>query len=306
MMRILILHYFIIILNAICSSKIPKSIANIQISKTITNYALALTALTTSLIDPHSTQASTLQSAYVFASSTSDDPWYNPYNQRIYDTTRKSYLPTHPDLYLIKELGNRNIIVVGEVHSNPCHHRVEFEIIRTLQNNNSKKSRNNNNLAIGMETFYRQHQSILDDFIFNHKNFERLKKESNWDSTWGYDLNYYSKILRYASEHSIRIIGLNIPQPIAHFVSKQGLSNLPSNILKYLPEIDTSDIRHRRQFQDIITSAGKASGQGKLIFFTYYCYCDSNVNMVIILTLLLCLCVCRSLAVRQDVYEPVI
>ena len=269
-MRILILHYFIIILNVICSSKIPKSIANNQISKTITNYALALTTITSSLAlssrSSQASQASNLQSAYVFASSASDDPWYNPYNQRIYDTTRKSYLPTHPDLYLVKELGNRNIIVVGEVHSNPCHHRVEFEIIRTLQNNNSKNSRNNkNNLAIGMETFYRQHQSILDDFIFNHKNFERLKKESNWDSTWGYDLNYYSKILRYASEHSIRIIGLNVPQPIAHFVSKQGLSNLPSNILKYLPEIDTSDIRHRKQFQDIITSAGKASGEIKLI-----------------------------------------
>ena len=299
------LHYFIIILNVICSTKIPKSIANNQISKTITNYALALTAITSSLIKPQSSQAfqaSNLQSAYIFASSTDDPMWYNPYNQRIYDTTKKSYLPTHPDLYLMKELGNRNIIVVGEVHSNPCHHRVEFEIIRTLQNNNSKKSRNNkNNLAIGMETFYRQHQSILDDFIFNHKNFERLKKESNWDSTWGYDLNYYSKILRYASEHSIRIIGLNIPQPIAHFVSKQGLSNLPSNILKFLPEIDTSDIRHRRQFQDIITSAGKASGEIKLISSLYYCYCDSKCIMVIILTLLFS--VCRSLAVRQDIYE---
>ena len=290
MMKLLFLQYFINILTTICSSKIPKSVANNQISKTITSYALALTALTTNLIHPLSSQASNLQSAYIFATNTDDPLWYNPYNQRIYDTTRKSYLPTHPDLYLIKELGNRNIIVVGEVHSNPCHHRVEFEIIRTLQNNNSKKSQNNNNLAIGMETFYRQHQGILDDFVFNHKNFERLKKESNWDSTWGYDLNYYSKILRYASEHSIRIVGLNIPQPIAHFVSKQGLSNLPSNILKYLPEIDTSDIRHRRQFQDIITSAGKASGKKRLIFSLYYCHCYGNTDNVIILTLcLLCM-----------------
>ena len=48
--------------------------------------------------------------------------WYNPVNERIYDTTRKSFMPAHSEI-LIKELKDRRIITIGEVHSNPCHHR---------------------------------------------------------------------------------------------------------------------------------------------------------------------------------------
>jgi hypothetical protein len=173
--------------------------------------------------------------------ASNDDSWYNPSNQRIFDTIKNSYLPSHPEVYLNKELGSRNIIVIGEVHSNPCHHRVEFDIIKTLVN--SKKSAISP-VVIGMEAFYRQHQHYLDDFVFNHKNFDKLKKETKWDETWGYDLNYYSKILRYASEHNIRVIGLNLPYQIAHYVSQTGLANVAPKIKKFLPEVDLSKYKN--------------------------------------------------------------
>lgn len=219
-------------------------------------------------------------------SSIKNNLWYNPYNQRIFDTQRGSFLPSHPERYLGDELGLRNIIVIGEIHSNPCHHRVEFEIIKTLASlpaSSNKKidpiyislsdttnSNNinipaitrsvvNSNLAIGMEAFYRQHQSALDDFIFSHKNFELLQNQTDWKSTWGYDLNYYSKILRYASENNIRLIGLNVPQPVVHYVSKMGLQSVPEAIKKYLPSVDTLDLAHRQQFDGEMEAAGMPS-----------------------------------------------
>jgi uncharacterized iron-regulated protein len=172
--------------------------------------------------------------APVFAA---DGPWYNPYNQRIFDTRRNSYLPSHPENYLKKVLGDNKVIVIGEVHSNPCHHRVEFDIIRTLATTVTTPR----SIAVGMEAFYRQHQAALDEFVFEHKNFERLKKETAWDETWGYDLNYYSKILRYASANEIRLVGLNIPHPIVRFVSSRGLARIPDNVGKLLPEVDLSE-----------------------------------------------------------------
>ena len=83
------------------------------------------------------------------------DKFYNPANERIFDTARGSFLPAKPELYLSKSidrLGGSKIITIGEVHSNPCHHKLEFDIIRTLGD------RNEGNLAIGLECFYRQHQ----------------------------------------------------------------------------------------------------------------------------------------------------
>ena len=150
------------------------------------------------------------------------DAWYNPANERIFDTARGSFLPPKPELYLSKDrLGGSKIITIGEVHSNPCHHKLEFDIIRTLGDRNEGK------IAIGLECFYRQHQvdtipnnyspenadnltpaispsnpyqAPLDRFIFEHKDFATLKRETNWDQNWGYDLNYYAKV---KSQHSI-------------------------------------------------------------------------------------------------------
>lgn len=51
--------------------------------------------------------------------SNDESLWYNPSNQRIFDTLHKSYVPPKPDIYLRKELDGRKVIIIGEVHSNP-------------------------------------------------------------------------------------------------------------------------------------------------------------------------------------------
>ena len=79
---------------------------------------------------------------------------YNPRNERIYNTKKKSFVPAHPEDYLSKELGGSNVVVIGEVHSNRCHHHAEFEMVRALH----QRSKEGLGMAIGLECFYRQHQ----------------------------------------------------------------------------------------------------------------------------------------------------
>jgi len=40
--------------------------------------------------------------------------WYNPTNERVFDTLAKSYIPANPYL-LQKELKGRNIITIGDI-----------------------------------------------------------------------------------------------------------------------------------------------------------------------------------------------
>ena len=42
-----------------------------------------------------------------------EEQWYNPNNERIFDTSRKSYMPPHPELYLPSKMGSRNVITIG-------------------------------------------------------------------------------------------------------------------------------------------------------------------------------------------------
>jgi uncharacterized iron-regulated protein len=177
--------------------------------------------------------------------------WYNPINERIFDTLKNSYIPAHPEI-LQKELKGRNIITIGEVHNNPCHHRLEFEVIKSLSNTVQPS-----NLAIGLECFYRVHQNALDRFIFQHKDFALLKKETNWQETWGYDLNMYAKIFQFACVNSIRIIGLNVPYEIAHMTSQLGYANLPNRLKEVLPDVDLNVQKHKDQFYALIGGHGE-------------------------------------------------
>eukprot|EP01039_Chlorochromonas_danica_P011223 gene11223-12520_t len=171
-----------------------------------------------------------------------EEPWYNPDYERIYDTRIKSFLPPKPQRYLLKAIQDRNIIAIGEIHSNPCHHRLELEVVQCLAQ--ARPGR----VAIGLECFYRQHQRALDHFIYHHKDFSLLKEETSWDFNWGYDLSQYAKLFRFAALHKIRLVGLNVPIQVAHLVSQQGLEGLPQELRAILPKIDLTVTDHKIRF----------------------------------------------------------
>lgn len=135
----------------------------------------------------------------IVAAEMSPPAWYNPDNERIFDTFHKSYVPARPELYLSNErLEGRKIFTIGETHTNPICHKLELDIIRPLAMNSIK---NGGKMAIGLECFHRQHQLALDRFIYIHHNLGRLKRDTDWDNSWGYDLNYYAKIFNFARLH---------------------------------------------------------------------------------------------------------
>jgi uncharacterized iron-regulated protein len=189
-------------------------------------------------------------------SSGVDIQWYNPINERIYDVNKKSFMPvTHLDV-LEKELLGRNVVSIGEVHSNPCHHRVEFDVVKALS-----RGREPGSMCIGLECFYRQHQQALDAYVFRHKDFGILKSQTRWDSTWGYDLNQYAKIFNFACQKGIRLIGLNVPYPVVKLVGSYGLMNMPNELKSLLPTIDLTNRAHKSQFLRLIGAHGDAMNE---------------------------------------------
>ena len=182
------------------------------------------------------------------------EAWYNPENQRIFDTQHKSYLPARPELYLSQDrLEGKRIITIGETHTNPLNHRLELDVIRALAINNVQGGQK---MAIGLECFFRQHQGALDRFVFSHHDLATLKRETDWDKSWGYDLNYYAKIFNYASTHGIRLIGLNIPYQVAQLVGEVGLDNVPLQLKRVLPTVDLNVVKHKEQFEAAIGAFG--------------------------------------------------
>jgi uncharacterized iron-regulated protein len=196
------------------------------------------------------------------------EAWYNPDNERIFDTFHKSYLPPRPELYLSRErLEGKKIITIGETHTNPLCHKLELDVIRALAITSAK---NGDKMAIGLECFFRQHQGALDRFVFVHHDLAILKRETDWDKSWGYDLNFYAKIFNFASINGIRLIGLNVPTQVAALVGQVGLSNIPSKLKSLLPAVDLDVVKHKEQFEAAIGAFGGHGSMSEEAFSHMY------------------------------------
>lgn len=76
--------------------------------------------------------------------------------ERIFDTSRRSYLPADPTRLILPDGGfTGRVVCAGEMHTHPLHHRMQFEVIKALSGV-TKATREP--LAIGLEMFYRQQQ----------------------------------------------------------------------------------------------------------------------------------------------------
>lgn len=89
-----------------------------------------------------------------FLTPPSGSPSYDIMRERIFDTRKKSFMPADPDR-LISPRFDAKFICLGEMHSHPLHHRMQFNIMKATH----KLTRSfGETLAIGLEMFYRQHQ----------------------------------------------------------------------------------------------------------------------------------------------------
>ena len=147
----------------------------------------------------------------------------------------------------IDRLKQNNVIYLGENHDNLQHHVQQLELIQQLQQTDS-------NLAIGMEMFQRPFQPIIDRYINQEISEDELRKQSEYDTRWGYDWSFYAPILRYARAKQIQAIALNTPEEITYKVAETGINSLEGSDFRYIPplaEIDLSNDEYRQATAEI-------------------------------------------------------
>jgi uncharacterized iron-regulated protein len=161
---------------------------------------------------------------------------------------------------IIDRISDKEIIYVGESHDRFEHHRVQFEVIRTLYRNNRK-------IAIGMEMFQKPFQDVLDDYILGTIDEKEFLKKSEYFKRWNFDYNLYRDILHYARAKAIPVIALNLDRDIVSTVAQNGIQALSKEERRQLPEhIDLSDKEYRRRLKVFFEQHGQ-SAQRNFDFF---------------------------------------
>lgn len=165
---------------------------------------------------------------------------------------------------LAEAFDGARIIYVGEVHSNRESHELELQVLKEFY------KRSNGNLAIGMEMFKRPHQEILDKWTAAEISEKDLLYSTDWDYEWGYDYDHYKEIMDFIRDNKIPVVALNITKEFGKEIRKKGIEGLSEEERKTLPEIDTTDVYHRKYLERILKSHGHGNIDKSDIFEKFY------------------------------------
>jgi len=146
---------------------------------------------------------------------------------------------------IIPALADKRVVFVGEIHNRYEHHLTQLEIIRRLHAVHPR-------LAIGMEAFQQPFQRYLDAYIAGELSERELLRDSEYYQRWRFDFRHYAPILRFAREHQLPVIALNLPAELTKKAGQVGIEGLSAADKAAIPEhIDRSDAAYEARLRDV-------------------------------------------------------
>jgi uncharacterized iron-regulated protein len=144
------------------------------------------------------------------------------------------HLPTgsYVDKQVLFDQATRNqVIFVGETHDNPASHQLQLEILLALE------AQNPGHIALAMEMFTPQQQTVLDRWVAGELSEKEFLKEVAWYNNWKMDFALYQPLLETARTKQIPVIALNVDKALQRKVSSTQLSDLSAEDRAQLPEM---------------------------------------------------------------------
>jgi len=146
---------------------------------------------------------------------------------------------------IIPVLASKRVVFIGEQHARYDHHLSQLEIIRRLHALHPQ-------LAIGMEMFQQPFQRYLDDYVTGNIDEQAMLRATEYYQRWRMDYRHYAPILRYAREHGLAVIALNIPTELTHKVGHAGLDGLSDADRRQLPaDMAPADAAYRQRLKEV-------------------------------------------------------
>jgi len=155
---------------------------------------------------------------------------------------------------IIPVLAEKRVVFIGEQHTRYDHHLTQLEIIRRLHALHPQ-------LAIGMEMFQQPFQRYLDEYVAGSIDEHTMLQATEYFRRWRMDYRLYAPILRYAREHGLPLIALNVPNELTHEVAHAGLDGLSDAYRQQLPaDIAPADEAYRQRLKEVFELHPKEQG----------------------------------------------
>lgn len=146
---------------------------------------------------------------------------------------------------LLQKVADRQVVFVSETHLRYEHHLNQLAVIQSLHEQHD-------DLVIGLEFIQQPFQTVLDDYIAGNIDEADMLRQTEYFERWAYDYRLYQPIFRYAREHGIPLLALNIQREVTDQVKKVGIDGLSDDLKQQIPtEIDRDDADYRARLVEI-------------------------------------------------------
>jgi uncharacterized iron-regulated protein len=112
------------------------------------------------------------------------------------------------------------VVLLGEEHDRPGDHRWELDSL-------SYFARTRPGVVLGLEMFPRSKQAALDRFVAGGVSEGDFLKQTDWAHVWGFEPALYMPLFRFARDHGIRMLALNVDGELVHRVAGRGWASVP-------------------------------------------------------------------------------
>jgi uncharacterized iron-regulated protein len=148
----------------------------------------------------------------------------HPLQGRIWDVTRDRMVSQEA---LLRDIATTQIILLGEVHDNPEHHRLQAEVLRAVLAKGRRP-------ALAMEQFDREFQPAIDAAVATPgASADSVANAGGFDKR-GWKWALYEPLLVAAIHARLPVVAMNLPRDRTRQVARQGLTILGESAVRDL------------------------------------------------------------------------
>jgi uncharacterized iron-regulated protein len=113
-----------------------------------------------------------------------------------------------------------DVVLLGEAHDRAEDHAWELAVIARVYAARP-------DLVLGFEMFPRASQPALDRWVAGGESEAAFLKDSRWAEVWGFPPELYMPIFRFARDHHVPMVALNVSHALVHQVAQGGWDSVP-------------------------------------------------------------------------------
>jgi uncharacterized iron-regulated protein len=141
------------------------------------------------------------------------------------------------------------VVLLGEQHDSEADHRWQLAVIERLYATNPS-------LVIGFEMFPRADQPVLDAWVGGKLTEADFLQKSDWQHVWGFPPLLYLPIFRFARDHHIPMIALNVSRHLVHLAATEGWANVKPSDREGIGTPAPPSARYRAYLADAMAGHG--------------------------------------------------